>query len=265
LGGLACLATTILTPGRGSADGGQTLRGESFAPFSGEIAVILKQTMPKEQWLTLARVNVKPSVDNAWAKARGPLINQLKQELGKPRRWDGQTAYQIDLNLAQLGELQGRAFGSVGLRYVLRGNSVAFTMTTPTVFGKSADPRFVIDFDLILTVEMQVSLDAPVKVTSATVEVNASEPRGGNLVGDLVKAVAQIGHFFGGPDLVGQVRSRINAIHVNVANQIGGLLADMAPSLSKLNLPNLTLRPYFDVQGQRFYFALTQEKQGMIR
>jgi hypothetical protein len=255
LGGLAAL---VLFAGRSQAQD-FSFRGSTYEPFSGRIILNLKKTQPKVQWTTLAQVNIRPGLDRAWSKVRGPLTNLLRQELGKGGRWNGQTAYNIDVQLAKQGQLKAMAFGSVGLQYILKGNRVTLTMTTPSIFGSWADPRFSIDFDLILTLNVQAQVGAPLKVNTASASVNAGRPQGANLSGDIAVAAANIVRFFGGPDFLGRVQSQINARQFDAAGQVNAALAPLSTALSRIRLPNLTIIPYFDQAGQRLYIQLVQQ------
>src|SRR5690348_13386361 len=111
LGGLAALAALTLSAGRAHAQGQPVFRGSTFEPFSGQIVVALKTTQPTVKWKTLGNLNIRPGLDRAWSKVRGPLANVLRKELGKGGRWNGQTAYNIDVQLAGRGQLKAMAFG----------------------------------------------------------------------------------------------------------------------------------------------------------
>jgi hypothetical protein len=243
----------FLTAGRVSAADPPTLRGATFEPFSGEIVVTLKQSTPTVRWQTLTTTNIKPLLDDKWSKARGGLTNLLKQELSKPGRFSGQTLRNVEVNLGQRIELQAQGFGSVGLRLIVRGNRVGFNIGSPPF-----DPHFHIDFDLVFTVFAQLSLDAPT-ISSATVNVNASQPQPDNFVGGVVKGIADIAHFFGGPDLAAQVQNQINGMQFDVKGVLDNALNAVKPALAKLRLPNLNVRPLFDKPSQRLYLVLSQD------
>jgi hypothetical protein len=259
LSGLACLAALALSAGRAHAQGDLTFRGSTYEPFSGQIIVNLKTTQPTVKWKTLASVNIRPALDRAWSRVRGPLANLLRKELGKGGRWNGQTAYNIDVQLASRGQLKAMAFGSVGVQYILKGNRVTLTMTTPSIFGSWADPRFSIDFDLILTLNVQAQVGAPLKVNTASASVNAGRPQGANLSGDVLVAANNLISFFGGPDFLGRVQSQINARQFDAAGQVNAALAPVNSALTRIRLPNLSMIPYFDQARQRLYIQLVQE------
>jgi hypothetical protein len=265
LGGLACLTALALSAGRAHAQGQPTFRGSTYEPFSGQIVVSLKTTQPRVKYKTLGNVNIRPGLDRAWSRVRGPLTNLLRQELGKGGRWNGQTAYNINVQLASRGQLKAMAFGSVGVQYILKGNRVTLTMTTPTIFGSWADPRFSIDFDVTLTLAVQARVGAPLKVTTASASVNAGRPQGANLSGDVLVAANSIISFFGGPDFLGRIQSQINARQFDASGQVNAALGPVNAAVSRLRLPNLSIIPYYNPTSQRLEIIFVQEQPQIPR
>src|SRR5215510_7656201 len=112
-------------------------------------------------------------VNAGWRQARGPACTQLRQALGKSDMIGrGVTLYNIDCRPAPAGSLQVRRMGDeIRIDYLLRGNTVQFTSTTPTLLGKYADPRVSVDFDLALAARIKIpSLTQPLVVESAVAD-----------------------------------------------------------------------------------------------
>ena len=238
----ASLVTLCLGAGRASAQGGVfDFQRLPYRPFTGRIDLTRMVNTPTQHEKQVASVNLKPVLDKAWANARGPLIDLVKKEIGKGGRWAGQTAHDIELTLAPKGELQGRVDANeVGLRFVLRGNRLAASLTTPDIaFGVgldgSADPRFSVTFDLIVSLEFAPSASSPLRVGFAGVQVaNASKPQGENITGDILQAAADLVDFLGGPDLRGLAQRLLNRQQINLARQINRALSGISKSLSDL-------------------------------
>jgi hypothetical protein len=182
---------------------------------------------------------VQPYLTRFLDAYRPQAVQALKAELGRRGRWDGQTAYNMDVRLAKRGQLYAQNL-SLNLRYVLPNNWVTFSMTTPTVFGSSLDPRFTVTFDLVLTVSVSNALQA----TGVQVQVQNAHIQGANLIGDLATAVNDFLHFLGGSDfrkaLEGQIDAQTQMLPLNVG------LRDLGLAIPA----GLTCRPFLDAQGR---------------
>jgi hypothetical protein len=83
-------------------------------------------------------------------------------------------------------------------------NLFLFHMTTPSVFGSWADPKFSIDFDL----SAHVSVNVPTKVTDSfgvgqtSFTVSNIKLDSQNVTGDIAKAVYSVYNYFGGRDML---------------------------------------------------------------
>lgn len=226
-------------------------------PISGEIVVrqALDSRLPRDVF----RVNLRPTMAAAWAKARGDLPKRASEEIGK-LRWRGLSAYNINLNLAPAFQLKAAtSYHDVGLQLDLPGNSLAATMTTPDIafsigLGRYADPRFSIAADLQVNLDLRARLTG-IEVRQATVQARASRPQGENLPGDVVQGVADIVSFLGGPDFRGLAQKVVNSQQVDMKKHVESGLAGVNKVLRKYaSVPNVDVR--FQQEGQRLVLEI---------
>jgi len=176
-------------------------------------------------------------VNAGWGQARGPACTQLRQALGKSDMIGrGVTLYNIDCRPAPAGSLQVRRVGDeIRIDYLLRGNTVQFTSTTPTLLGKYADPRVSVDFDLALAARIKIpSLTQPLVVESAVVQVQNSRVDSQNFPADVLKALAQVFAFFGGRDFKALAEAELNKQQINLAQFINPRLGPINQLLQQL-------------------------------
>lgn len=213
--------------------------GVPYRPFNGQVTFTTGvKTTPS------LSVNMKAHIDNGWAAARPRVAQLVKNELGKARRFRGQTAYQINVALAARGELQAMADGPrLAIKYTLRGNSVTAKMTTPTIFGSYADPKFSVDFDVEMIFHIGRLANGKIGVTSATASLHNAKLRGRNVTGTVGLAIADAVKFFGGPNLRALAQNAINA--QSVSRNLNVALAPVAfpgSLFSSMSGPAVTVR-----------------------
>lgn len=201
--------------------------GAPFRPFNGQMtfkAGVPALRAPDPGFKALGRVkigalaatpsltiNVKPGVDNAWAVARGTIAQTIRNKMGVARKFRGQTAYNINVVLANRGELQAMADGPrLAFKYFLRGNSVTAKITTPTVFGSYADPKFTVTFDMELIANVGRLPDGKIGVTSVHAYLHNSRLQGRNVTGTIGLAIADVVGSVGGPDVRGLAQNAID-------------------------------------------------------
>lgn len=146
---------------------------------------------------------LQDGLNAGWAKARTPICEALKAELGKPDRVaPGFSLYNMDCQMAQSGSLNvtGAQNNVVTLQYRLPANMFRATSTQPSVAGSYADPCAFFYYDLVATTS--IHLDTLNVDPFSVASPNVSRPDSCNAAGDIAKFVATTVHFFGGPDFL---------------------------------------------------------------
>jgi hypothetical protein len=82
---------------------------------------------------------------------------------------------------------------------------VFFNLTTPTILGEWADPRFSIDFDLTASTEIRIPTSVSDRLSAGPTRLTVSriKPDSQNATGDIALAVTRIVAAFSGQDFIG--------------------------------------------------------------
>ncbi len=227
------------------------------APFSGQIVVVRKNPGAAPGWQEFGAVNIGGRLEQVWKAKHGTAEALLREELGQAKRWNGQTAYDLSVSLADRGQLYARVFPPE-IIYVLPGNSARFHMTSPTIFGKPFDPKFHIDFDLELVINLDLGRSP--QVGSARAVVTNARLRGANVSGTVGLAVTDLVKFLGNDTLRQKLQERINGRGADLSDQIGRDLGQLAGSLPPLT-PNMYLHPIYDRSRNRLLIEIYESNQ----
>ncbi|WP_309710550.1 hypothetical protein [Armatimonas sp.] len=201
--------------------------------------------------------------NDAWDKARPDIETQLIALLGKGKLLAGQTAYNIELNLAKDGTVIAASDGGRRLAFTLslKNNGATFKTTQPTALGSYADPKFGVTFDL----EAEVVLSIPADLSNITVVSEQCVVRtvngkltSQNVVADLIQFASSVSDFFGGPDFWRQVEEQLNR-----ERKIGAYVAQALPPLNQA-LANLRTKGYQLLQNARSLMASEQPRPTLV-
>jgi hypothetical protein len=218
--------------------GGPTgLPGE--APFGVRaLAVTYDPKAPNRQGLRelLNRPEVlRQAVNTAWETSRAQTCDDLKNELGKGNLIAaGVTLYDIVCNMGEQGEFTMQSQGASGMlmQYHIRGNYLEFTSTTPTALGSYADPRFSVQYDLHMTLQLSIAGgDRPLRVLKAVAAVQNAHLDSHGVVGDLVLT---LGNFFTSGKLTPLAENAINSAKVDLTRKVS---AQIEPANAFLKAP----------------------------
>ncbi len=112
-----------------------------------------------------------------------------------------------------------------------------FNLTTPTILGQWADPRFSIDFDLTASTEIRVptTVGDRLSVGPTRLTVSRIKPDSQNVTGDIALAVSKIVAAFSGQDFIGALT---NDRSFELA-EIGYSLGDLSKVLNVQRGPHI--------------------------
>jgi hypothetical protein len=217
-----------------------------FLPYLGDVLAGIASTDAAEQRRRFDRL-MQVGAQSAWDAARAQVDEELKKELGRSDRIaQGVSLYELDLRLAtsvSLARAGGGSSlaGSIPMQLRIGPDLLIAKSTTPTVFGSEFDPKFSVDFGVVIDFEVDVEPERMflgVRVGSA--RLTGKEFSGNpyvdsqNLIADLAKFFAgTVSPWFGGPDYVAVVESLLGqhdfAGVLNAALQpVNDLLGELA-------------------------------------
>jgi hypothetical protein len=224
-----------------------------FLPYLGDVLTAIASADNAEQRQAFDRL-LQDGAQGGWDDARPQVEDQLKAELGRGDRIaKGVTLYDLDLRLAKQVSLARAGGGSsmsgaIPMELRLAPDLLIAKSTTPSVFGSDFDPKFSLDFGVVIDFSINVQ---PEKM-SLSVQVGSARLTGKdctgspyldsqNVVADLAKFFAgTVSPWFGGPDYVALVEAML------ARHDFAGVL-------------NAAMRPVNDVLGQ-----LAKEGMGLI-
>ena len=162
-----------------------------------------------------------------WNEAGRPIVADKVQQAVNGRSFArGVSGYQAHARIGDIAVSQ-RALGPNRLSVQLNatGNDCEFHATTPTVFGKYADPAFRVGFGLALSIDMGVrNAKPPIDINVFDARTTNASVHGSNAVGTLVETVAD---FFTKGEFSRNITSRINGdlnLRSQIAQSIGSAL-----------------------------------------
>jgi hypothetical protein len=241
----AVVAGLLLTTTYGSA--------QNFIPYPGTVSVVTDGGGAlRSAWNGPGML--RTAVLGAWIDSHGTACDELRRTLGAADRIArGVTAYDIQCDFGRSGELFVDAdhapFGApLHLRFVVPGNLVEFSTTTPTVLGRYADPDFSVRYDLELRVELMLpSAPGPLRVASIRAVPTNSKLDSRNFTAGLGFALNDVNKLFGGSDFVALAQRMIDGTPLNLTGRLDVQLGDLNTSLAAL--PPGALRHALDRPG----------------
>jgi hypothetical protein len=200
-------------------------------------------------------VELRPFLDEAWAKARQPLANEMQHQLREKNIGGGIRTSRNTVVLGEHGELfvgwDGRGFT---LRFVLRGNSLTTSLRIPGPTPSGLDPRFKVNFDVDLLMDVDIH-GTTLVAGSPRVRLNVHRPEGKNITGSLVLAIERLVSVISGTDIEGTALKVINSKEIKLASPINLELAKLSPALAKAT-DGISIRPGFDKNPNRITMTL---------
>lgn len=156
------------------------------------------------------------AVHSAWQQIRGPACEALTSFLGRPDMIrNGVSLYDFDCRLSEQGPLlvdqqQDATDGTLAFTYRLEKNLLIFTSTTPTVLGSYADPRISFDYNVELSLRLQIpSTTRPLHIEARGARITEPHIDSQNFAGDVLEVVNSISAWLGGPDFIAQAEASI--------------------------------------------------------
>jgi hypothetical protein len=157
-------------------------------------------------------VSVRTPINLAWQKARPFLIEWLLRVINERDIGAGLSTSRNQLSLAENGSLfigvDGQGFT---LKYLLAGNNLTTSIRMPGPSPSGTDPRFSVNFDVEVTIEVDRSGSGGVVAGPARLKFNVGRPTGVNLTGDFAIAANNLVSYLSGKDFIGEGVTAINS------------------------------------------------------
>jgi hypothetical protein len=215
-------------------------------------------TLPAKPRVVLRKapsIDLGPVIAKAWQEARPKLIKNGEEYLKEHDIGGGFRTSRNHLNLAENGELfSGWDGNGFTVRYVLRGNSLATRLRTPTPVDRDADPAFDVKFDAEVTIDVDIKSNS---LTSrpARLKLNVGRPTGKNITGDLAVAANDLVKCLSGDDFIGQKLAGINGRDFALTPPVNIALAKLNPTLDRA-AKKVTVIPGFDNKSRGITLTL---------
>src|SRR6478735_6181079 len=155
-----------------------------FLPYLGDVLTAIASADNAEQRQAFDRL-LQDGAQGGWDDARPQVEDQLKAELGRGDRIaKGVTLYDLDLRLAKQVSLARAGGGSstsgaIPMELRLAPDLLIAKSTTPSVFGSDFDPKFSLDFGVVIDFSINVQ---PEKM-SLSVQVGSARLTGKDCTG----------------------------------------------------------------------------------
>lgn len=181
-------------------------------PFSGRVVILnrIKGPIASLGRKRIGAVGVRLPIERAWQTARPMLIDALLRAANERNIGGGFRTSRNQLHLAENGTLyigvDGQGFT---LRYVLTGNNLTTSLRVP--FQTPSDPRFSVNFDAEVTIDVDRSGSGGIVAGPARLKLNVSRPTGANVAGDLAVAANSLVKFLAGQDFIGEGVATLNS------------------------------------------------------
>lgn len=183
------------------------------------------------------------SLQDAWARSRLKICEQIKGRMGVGGAAKGQTLYDITCQLDQQValEVSGGGQNAVHATFVFGGYLEA-TSTLPGPQGSYLDPRLSISVKakLDLTLAIQPNPDQTLQVSKALFSLSNANLDSHNFSGDVLKFVGDdLIPFFGGPSFKSLAEQAVNNVSIDIAGLFNSVLS---PVNAKLKGPSGAIR-----------------------
>lgn len=159
-------------------------------------------------------------INTTWSEfGKGVAAQKIKDELNG-KRVSGRKIKEVNVNLGDITENQVTVvsgLNQVNVRLFIPNNNENFRVDVPIL----PDPSFRVSHDI--TVNLKITVDQsndPIKVDELTVQITNSRIRGSNIIGTIIKAVAD---FFTGGGFSNNITSRINQ-DIPLKNQLASYI-----------------------------------------
>jgi hypothetical protein len=219
-------------------------------------------------------VNVKRPLDAGWKLLSTRVFPGLPAEIDKLNlNFSGFHPYNIRIVAGQPADLKVLTVNNtILLQYTIRGNSVQATTTTPDAHvgpfsigaPRALDPRFALDFDLMLSIDLTAQLHGVPVVGNPTVQILNPHLRGANFTGDLLSALNDFVSWMGGPNFRGIAERKIAAQSLTLKNPLTSALQGINSKLAPLTQSVQSMNVVFDGTRVRIDYSLSQQQGPVI-
>lgn len=190
-------------------------------PFSGRVVILnrIKGPIPSLGRKRIGAVSVRLPIERAWQTARPILTDIMLRAANERDIGGGFRTSRNQLSLAENGTLfigvDGQGFT---LRFLVSGNNLTTSLRVP--FQTPSDPRFSVNFDAEVTIDVDRSGSGGVIAGPARVKLNVSRPTGANVAGDLAVAANSLVKFLAGKDFIGEGVSTLNSQQFSLSTPV---------------------------------------------
>lgn len=194
-----------------------------------------------------------------WQRLRPTIVDSALAVLHERDIGGGFRTSRNRLTLAEDGPMfvgwDGRGFT---MRVLLSGNSLSTYLRTPTPVSRDADPGFLVNFDLEVSIDVEVKGNQLV-AGPARIQPTVHRPTGRNITGGLAVAVNDLVGFLSGADFAGSFLKQINNRNFGIQTGLNRELTRLNPVLQPAAAGG-TIMPGYDAGRQGI--TLTMQNAG---
>lgn len=223
-------------------------------------------------------INVNTPINQGWQNARRFLTVDFPKRINQSGpSFRGFKPYDVVIRPGTIRATGLASRQEICLEYIIPGNRIEATFTTPSivktkvpVFGsidigldRRADPRIAVDFDIVLRATIAPQLHAVPRLSSASISVRNARLSSRNLSADVLSMANDVVAWVGGPNFRMMAEQEINKqggrVTDPLANMLKGLNAKVAPLTANVR------SFYVTFQGGRFNVIYsTQESMAPV-
>lgn len=173
--------------------------------------------------------------DQQLARINETLKNHVRSTVN-PRMGDfsihSNASMHMTADCSFRAEIVTACSSAVKVRLFLPRNRFFFQVTTPTVYGPDADPKFTVDFDVEATATLLAPQNgsSPIGLSPSNVSVSNVKFDSRNVTGDVALVLADVSRYFTGRDLIGQLTQD----RMFTFDGITRTLASLNPALARI-------------------------------
>jgi hypothetical protein len=192
-----------------------------------------KVTVPKKITVDLSAI-----INQKWQAARAdmeakapPFFNEraIGPDRGENSFRTSKAHLQMSPTLQLLAGTDGNGFT---IRALISGNRMSAYIRTPGAAPEGLDPGFQTQFDLEVTVDVNVQ-GSRLVASPARLKANVQRPSGKNLTGAAAVVLQNLITELGGPDWIGQLLGVVNGRDFPLSPALTAELAKLSPILSQ--------------------------------